>query len=275
MDWILLICQVLGGLAGIATIVIAVVVVLTYIDSRRSRLQAIQVREPGRLGTFLNRTKVSIIKICTYVIVITVLVGSGTLLADSHLSDYNDLRNGVIKLNSKVEMNGLSFLKKIQSNAGKIQDNVREIIEVKKQLDNCCDSEENPDENKPNPEDQKALQDIMEIARISGYLFLLIPDNNAIINYHLVSEWVKEGNQFEKCKPLLLTDSEIEIIKASVKYEFKQDLTTLTFNNLKEIISQNGRLEYNFTVQSKIIKLEHYEKIAIIAAYINMLKIEK
>lgn len=119
---------------------------------------------------------------------------------------------------------------------------------------------------KPYSESQERFQNAMEIARNSGYIFLLIPDDNTMTNYYLAPKWMDKAG-----KPLLLTDSEKYIIEKHTMKDYKQDLMTLTFNNYKEIV-RSGLLESRFSVQNKEINLTSYEKLGIIAVYTNMLK---
>lgn len=116
----------------------------------------------------------------------------------------------------------------------------------------------------PNSDKHDELLFAMNIAKKDGYLYFLVPNNSAITNYYLSPAWMKDG------VPSLLTGNEIQIIQTHVGKYHTQDLTTLTFDILAELL-RNGLLKYRFPEHLKY-PITECQKLGIVAAYTNMLK---
>jgi hypothetical protein len=115
------------------------------------------------------------------------------------------------------------------------------------------------------------IKDAMDCARNNNFLFSPKIENNEYAQYEIVSKYVEKTPK--NIIPLLLTKDEWTDITKHI-YDaggFGEDMKVLMRSILNDrTIMRN--LEYRFQVKSQEVLLSYYDKIGIIAGYINMQK---
>lgn len=115
------------------------------------------------------------------------------------------------------------------------------------------------------------IKDAMDCARNNNFLFSPKIENNEYRQYEIVSKYVEKTPK--NIIPLLLTKDEWTDITKRV-YDaggFGEDMKVL----MRSIVNDRTimrNLEYRFQVKSQEVVLSYYDKIGIIAGYINMQK---